>query len=572
MRLACHIDRFRRDENGTLLVFFLVCTIAILGIVALSFDMGRRASTQTDMQSFADNVALAAAGELDGAPDALDRAYSAAQTVIDAANEQIKAGTAGQTATLSVDVLEFYENLPQRDGPSSFATSALRDPASASYKYALPPPDMGNLPDATRANYVGVRLKTVEVNWLFANVFNSANLPDTAVGAVAVAGRSPWTCDMAPLMFCLPERAGQAGQVNRGQAMRLSTARQGAIWREGDFGFLTVGVDTAGPCGAINNLAGRQACMITLNQRIAACFQNNRADVQTGQRPAQESSIFNMGFDIFEQSMIQFASNPDYSQGPHSVSGRRPAGPLGQCTKTEAADTMAFPLDDCHPACPQGPFGDGRWGRGRDDYVETNYTIWDAPYDPNNPSGNAARNALVPGDFFDFPERRLTRYRFYLREIERAANGGVMPRYSGRRYRSDNDGGRGTPNPETVAQYTTWDDYWPDITSSQLNPIIPEAHGRVDSGLPQCNTAVPAMRDPDRRVILAAGIHCPASGPNRVTGNAQNVRIEDYYRLFLLQPADSGVGLPPYFELWAEAVERLDVEDFTAHHVVQLYR
>ena len=571
MKLPLHIARFRREEEGTLLVFFLVCTIAILGIVALSFDMGRRASTQTDMQSFADNVALAAAGELDGAPDAITRATRAAQTVIDATNEQIKAGTAGQTAALSMDLIEFYEDLPHRDGPSSFATSALRDPSSSSYKYALPPPDLGTPPNASRANYVGIRLTTVEVNWLFANVFNSSDLPDTAIGAVAVAGRSPWTCDLAPLMFCLPEDDGGPGQVSRGQSIRLSTARQGSTWREGDFGFLTVDVDPAGPCGSISDLAGRQACMITLDQRITACFQNERADIETGQRPAQESSMFNMGFDIFAQSMIQFASNPDYAQGPHSISGRRASGPSGQCTKTAPADTMAFPLDDCHPACPGGSFGDGHWRTGREAYVDTNYTIWDTPYNSDDPAANAARTALVDGDFFDFPERGLSRYEFYLREIERAANGGVMPRYSGPRYSADNDGGRGMPVPETVAQYRTWDDYWPD-TFSGLNPIIPDAHGRIDNGLPQCNTSRPSGNGAERRVILAAGIHCPTGGPNQVTGNAQDIQIEDYYRLFLLQPADIGVGLPPYFELWVEAVERLRVEDFTVHDVVQLYR
>lgn len=329
------IARFRRDEDGTLLVFFMVCTIAILGIVALSFDMGRRAATQTDMQAFADNVALAAAGELDGEPDAAARATRAANTVINAANEQIKAGTAGQTATLSLDLIEFYEDLPDQDGPATFDTAALRDPDSASYKYALPPPDLGTPPDATRANYVGIRLNTVDVNWLFANTFNANDLPDTAVGAVAVAGNSPWSCDVAPIMFCLPSGAGGPQEVDRGQSIRLATARQGDTWREGDFGFLTVDVDTAGPCGQIADEAGRQACMITLSSRIAACFQNERADIETGQRPAQESSIFNMGFDIFEDSMSQFIADPDFAQGPHSVSGRRAAGPAGQCTKTE---------------------------------------------------------------------------------------------------------------------------------------------------------------------------------------------------------------------------------------------
>jgi len=49
---------------------------------ALSFDMGRVASTQSELQSFADNVALATAGELDGNADSITRAQAAAAAMI----------------------------------------------------------------------------------------------------------------------------------------------------------------------------------------------------------------------------------------------------------------------------------------------------------------------------------------------------------------------------------------------------------------------------------------------------------------------------------------------------------
>lgn len=573
-RMTGPIRRFRRSEDGMLLVFFMVCTVAILGIVALSFDMGRRAATQTDMQAYVDNVALAAAGELDRTPNAIDNATRAANTVIDAANEQIKAGTAGQTATLTIDRIVFYENLPDRDGPSSFNVAELRDPASANYKYGLPPSDLGTPPDATRANYVGVLLDAVDVDWMFANIFNARNLPDTNVRATAIAGLSPWSCDVSPLMFCLPNQGAAPAQLSRGQFARLKTARQGQTWRPADFGFLRIGLDPAGPCAAIGNVAGQQACLITYSQRIAECFQNERANVVTGQRPLQETSIFNMGFDLFTQSMIQFASDPAYAQGPHSINGRNPAGSGDVCTQSQASDTMPFPPDDCWPGgCPD--FGSGDWTEGRENYVRTNYTIWNAPFEPGDTPGNAARSAVVPGSFFDFPENRLTRHEYYLREIERAANGGVMtrapsPPYNRPQYRTDNDGGRGSTTPEPVTAYTTWDDYWPDSFTG-LNPIIPDAHGREDNGLPICNATVPSGNLPDRRVILAAGIHCPDSG-SVVTGNATDIAIEDYYRLFLLEPVTGGAGLPPYFEMSVEVVDRLPVSTYTAHEVVQLYR
>ena len=98
MRKMVNIKSYLADEAGTLLVFFAVCCATLLGILALSFDLGRRAATQSDMQSFADNVALAAAKELDGTDDATDRAKLAAVALINAANERLKAGTASKSA------------------------------------------------------------------------------------------------------------------------------------------------------------------------------------------------------------------------------------------------------------------------------------------------------------------------------------------------------------------------------------------------------------------------------------------------------------------------------------------
>ena len=75
-------NKFSRDEDGALLVFFALCVAAIFLIAALSFDLGRRASTQTEIQSFVDNVSLAAAGELNGFPGAMARAQTAAANLI----------------------------------------------------------------------------------------------------------------------------------------------------------------------------------------------------------------------------------------------------------------------------------------------------------------------------------------------------------------------------------------------------------------------------------------------------------------------------------------------------------
>ena len=62
------LNRFRKlreirdSEDGVILVLFGVSLTVLLGMVALSFDMGRINVTQSELQSYADSVALAAAG------------------------------------------------------------------------------------------------------------------------------------------------------------------------------------------------------------------------------------------------------------------------------------------------------------------------------------------------------------------------------------------------------------------------------------------------------------------------------------------------------------------------------
>ena len=91
---VAHIKAFAKDEHGTILVFWAMSLAVMLGFVALSFDFGRIASTKSELQAFADHVALAAAGELDGQDDAITRAQAAAADMI---TDRQTFGAGGQT-------------------------------------------------------------------------------------------------------------------------------------------------------------------------------------------------------------------------------------------------------------------------------------------------------------------------------------------------------------------------------------------------------------------------------------------------------------------------------------------
>ena len=55
--MRAKVQGFIHDESGAILVFWAASITVLLGIVALSFDVGRMASTQSELQSFADHVA-----------------------------------------------------------------------------------------------------------------------------------------------------------------------------------------------------------------------------------------------------------------------------------------------------------------------------------------------------------------------------------------------------------------------------------------------------------------------------------------------------------------------------------
>ncbi len=57
MKQHRNIREFGQDDAGALLVFWAVSLAVIFGLVAMSFDFGRLASTQSELQSYADTVA-----------------------------------------------------------------------------------------------------------------------------------------------------------------------------------------------------------------------------------------------------------------------------------------------------------------------------------------------------------------------------------------------------------------------------------------------------------------------------------------------------------------------------------
>lgn len=379
MRMIRGLGAFRQDAEGGILVFWAVSMTVFFGIVALSFDIGRMASTQSELQSFADNVALAAAGELDGAADAIVRAETAAATLI---RDSQTFGGGGQALDSADYVLTPLHSLPpQDDEPWDISAYETSDPAAAAY--------------------VHVQVAQHEVSLTFAAAFaalRNAEEMNNAVSAEAVAGFTSYACDITPMMFCLPGPDFKADE-HVGEMILLRSGGNSGAWGPGNFGFLNtsdmVAEQIVGACEGLSNVQ-LTACQLAATGGRTGCFAQRGVDTKPGQNVGNLESAFNTRFGLYEKASSKMGNDPDFAAAPNVVQGRV-FGP--SCKPEPSLDTAPLPRDSCFAAgtCDNGNrFGDGVFDWS--EYVTKNHN---GVY----PAGTTAAS---------------TRYEMYLAEIAAA--------------------------------------------------------------------------------------------------------------------------------------------------------
>ncbi|WP_347312270.1 pilus assembly protein TadG-related protein [Defluviimonas sp. SAOS-178_SWC] len=481
---------FAKDEDGAILVFWAMALAVVLGMVALSFDIGRVAATQSELQAYADHVALAAAGELDGRPDSIIRARNAATNLI--ADSQTF-GLGAQALTSADFTLDFFAALPGNDTTP------------------LPPAPNPNPPAPRNAIYARVTLEPKTVPYTFGaalQVLTGSARVDPNVGATAVAGFTQYACDITPMMFCIPGPTFDASDpATIGDMIRLRSGGQGAAWGPGNFGFLepsTLALDSTGNCAGAGGTGPMLRCVLGAVGSITQCFAQRGVDTEPGQKVGITNAALNTRFDMWTGAMKNEMNNPVFAPAPNVIKGLETSGG-NSCNWNNpqpTTDTLAIPRDDCFPGC--APYGDGTWSTGRAAYVTKNY----GGTDPH------------PG--------ATTRYEYYLAEIASA-------------------GGAGS-------------------SSSILT-------GLSETGRPMCSPN--QAPDPERRVIIAAGIDCAA---NPISGSAQAVPVHQFVKMFITEPVVDNGGSVSSLDIYAEIIGSAGGNGGSGgsagiiHDVVQLYR
>ena len=490
------VGRFLRCTSGSMtipaIVFFVVC----MALGGMAVDLQRVYGAHSQMQAYVDDVALAAAAELDGQSGAIARSIDAACGApcgVGSANGPLVSGAGNRLKfatdnSLAVERVIFFSAIGPDPGPLA-ATPTGSDTPTCTYEAGAWTPANCNssLTLDKSAKFVEVRAVSRSISYyvlpianFFTTIFGQGSL-QAQLQLKATAGFKAKVCDIHPVMVCNPSEP--AGNTNTrypytltvGQQILMKASGNGA-WGPGDFGLLQVPNDAGGVCNG--NGAGALTCILALANPLTQCI-DDTINVKPGQAETT-SNGFNARFDIYQGSINKYQGNPlfapsvNVTKGICKVNGGScnynggNACPNNFDVAPSAAPSMPFPRDSNLQADTTGTvrFGNATWSAT---------TYW---------------NTNHPGVTYPM-----------------AALGATPTRYAVYRYEIDNN----------------------------LIPNIPSG----ENGGATCTTPGVNNTSRDRRVMTMAVVNClAANGGAGLQGNntASNIPVVAYVQVFMTEP------------------------------------
>lgn len=498
-----------RNVDGAVAPTVALSLTGLIAAAGIAFDYARVASMDTELQSAADQAALAAAAQLDGEDGACERAVAAARNML--ANQTKMANDNGGLAVTIAD-----------PGVCNGDTTITFD-ADASIRFYQDKDKTDPSDDDSNAKFVEVQVADRKARYALtpiAAAFSSGNMT-----AIAFAGVNSAICKVPPLMLCNPdENDDPAFTIGDyvGKGIRLIANDGGGTYGPGNFGFLDVG-------------AGNGAT--TLREELGAtnvpgdCASGDGVDTETGSIITVRDAL-NTRFGIYESGSLQQPCGNDRSGCPPSANIRKDlvlqgtgntiaklgiitgvggngwreaANPYPGAANITTAGTnyhslsdteiaaigpMGYPEDKCHSfkadgtgACTGGRIGDGAWDR----YA----------YFKSNPTNYPTITSTTAMDTFlntTFGTTTPTRYQVYQWEMSSAAT----------------------------------------RLLSQPAPAGNTAYSRPSDLAGEPGGITPSATQIDRRRLSVAVINCTAES---VSGHATDVNVTKWIDIFLIQPS-----------------------------------
>ncbi|MCB2051723.1 MAG: hypothetical protein KDE63_09865, partial [Novosphingobium sp.] len=235
---------FRGDDSAAIAPLYALALFALIGAGGIAFDYARLAAMDSELQSAADQAALAAASQLDGEDDAKLDAEGAARSFFATAgyNTTLFAndGQNKQIGDLDIEVnVVFYENRADAEADTnSFSTASTSTGET----------------DAD-AHFVRVTVENRKAIYALTPVVGAF---EGEVDAHATAGLGSAVCKVPPIMICHPNPSttinwdnakgmgvlatghSPGNSSNQGGNSGSDTAPGSGNWSPGNFGFLQI--------------------------------------------------------------------------------------------------------------------------------------------------------------------------------------------------------------------------------------------------------------------------------------------------------------------------------------------
>lgn len=265
------ITRLLENTGGAVAPTVALSLFALIASGGIAFDYARLAAMDTELQQAADQAALAAATQLDGATGACARAAAAAASLL--ANET-RFSNDGSGRAISV------------------ASESTCD-ASGSVRFYQSYDEATDVPGSAATTDAGAKVVIVQVNARRADYVLTPIVGAVSSGniaAEAVASLSSAVCKVPPLMFCAPNPDfPQAADIGKGMLLEPGG---GGAWVSGNYGYLDFG---NGASGVKINLGK--------NNEVAACSDNDEGVPTEPGNQASVTKFLNSRFDLYEPSV-----------------------------------------------------------------------------------------------------------------------------------------------------------------------------------------------------------------------------------------------------------------------------
>ncbi len=445
-RLGAFLCAWGRARDGGVAVTVAVTSTVLIGILAISIDLGRAYTLSTELDNAADAYALAGATQLDQTPGACLRAIRAAADSSLANTETFASNASGSDVYIDPTANSFgnsnirFMELIRKDANGVI----IGDYIDVLY---------GSEADCdANAEHIEVTIDQASqgdpyrIDYAFAGLIGAAT--QTFPKGYAIAESADLTCGFVPMMMCPVDPPGSTGSVDAhawftdniesydytGFGLWTKAGKQNVQWGDGNFGWLRVG-----------NIQGAKELgeAIGMVNPPLLCLGDDTVETEPGSTTGARQA-FNTRFDIWHGSLSSERGDANWQPAVNTVKGRWRAdagscnnasfsnpdteysGPSGAPTLPSPQNAMGYPRDDCaYGGNCQAVDNFGRPGDGVWDIYSYQSVMHPLPTSKPYPVAGAI-NQWNPdwdgGGVNQANDYTVSRFEMYLWELGRAYN------------------------------------------------------------------------------------------------------------------------------------------------------